>query len=181
MIFSGSSVTDIDAPMRVSCREKLEDTISSFKVHEEAFVKKMARDLECCILVFSKSDPFVYRKKLGQLYHNIENNGEYLLKTYNVWDLAFLDNRALAHATKEEEYRLENRKRIAAFEGKLNSKLELIKRKTLEDNLESHCSVRCRGCRSYNVLNIKKQTRSADEAMTVFYRCLDCNKRWKKN
>lgn len=181
MIFSGSKVTEIDAPMRISTRGKLASTIGEFGLYDDVLVQKKARDLECCILVFSKSDPFIYRKKLGQLYHNIQQNGEYLFKTYHVWDLAFLDNRALAHSTKEEEERLQTRKRIATFQSNLNDKVEFIQKRAKEDNLEAHASVRCRDCKSYDVFKIQKQIRSGDEAMTDFYECRECGKRWKKN
>lgn len=37
----------------------------------------------------------------------------------------------------------------------------------------------CRRCASKNVIYAEKQTRSADEGMTVFYSCLNCGKTWK--
>ncbi len=38
---------------------------------------------------------------------------------------------------------------------------------------------KCRGCGSYNTSFTEVQTRRADEGMTVFKFCRDCQKRWK--
>ena len=38
---------------------------------------------------------------------------------------------------------------------------------------------KCKFCKSRNVTYIQKQTRSADEAMTIFITCQDCSKRSK--
>jgi len=38
----------------------------------------------------------------------------------------------------------------------------------------------CRKCKSTKVEHYQKQTRSADEPMTVFCHCLMCDKRWKE-
>ena len=38
----------------------------------------------------------------------------------------------------------------------------------------------CRRCKGSNVDYVEKQTRSADEPMTVFATCLDCQTRWKE-
>lgn len=38
----------------------------------------------------------------------------------------------------------------------------------------------CRKCHSRNVYYEELQTRSADEAMTIFFTCLNCCKKWKQ-
>ena len=37
----------------------------------------------------------------------------------------------------------------------------------------------CHKCKNNNCSYYQLQTRSADEPMTTFVNCLDCNKRWK--
>ena len=37
----------------------------------------------------------------------------------------------------------------------------------------------CGRCKSTRTTNFQKQTRSADEPMTVFVKCKDCGKRWR--
>ena len=38
---------------------------------------------------------------------------------------------------------------------------------------------RCGKCKSQNLNNWEKQTRSADEPMTQFFNCLDCGQSWR--
>ena len=40
-------------------------------------------------------------------------------------------------------------------------------------------SVRCRRCKSTHVRSEARQTRSADEAPTLFFDCRDCGARWR--
>lgn len=39
----------------------------------------------------------------------------------------------------------------------------------------------CKRCKSKKIMTSQKQMRSADEPMTVFYHCTDCEHRWKTN
>jgi DNA-directed RNA polymerase subunit M/transcription elongation factor TFIIS len=39
--------------------------------------------------------------------------------------------------------------------------------------------VKCPKCHSENVNAFSKQVRSGDEAMTIFYTCLDCKNKWR--
>ena len=58
-----------------------------------------------------------------------------------------------------------------------------------EDKINEMCGIRgellkaslftCGRCKSTKTTSTQKQTRSADEPMTVFVLCLNCNKRWK--
>ena len=49
----------------------------------------------------------------------------------------------------------------------------------MKDGTESSSVLQCRRCGSKDVSVEQKQTRSADEAMTLFICCLACNARWK--
>lgn len=53
-----------------------------------------------------------------------------------------------------------------------------------KDNMEDYLvkntvGVKCSKCGSENVNATSKQVRSGDEAMTVFYTCLDCKNKWR--
>ena len=39
--------------------------------------------------------------------------------------------------------------------------------------------IKCKKCGSENIYSESRQTRSSDEAMTVFFTCLDFGARWK--
>ena len=65
----------------------------------------------------------------------------------------------------------EERRRV--FETMLQEKYESI-----DDVRNCNSSLRCRRCNSVDVSWDQKQTRSADEAMTVFCVCATCNNRW---
>ena len=58
-----------------------------------------------------------------------------------------------------------------------------------EDKINEMCGIKgellqaslftCGRCKSIKTTSTQKQTRSADEPMTVFVLCLNCNNRWK--
>lgn len=39
--------------------------------------------------------------------------------------------------------------------------------------------IKCKKCQSDNIYSESRQTRSGDEAMTIFYECLNCGNKWK--
>ena len=48
-----------------------------------------------------------------------------------------------------------------------------------EKNMQGTSMFKCGKCRLNNCTYFQMQTRSADEPMTTFVTCLNCNKRWK--
>ncbi len=46
-------------------------------------------------------------------------------------------------------------------------------------SLKQKAAVVCSKCNSSNVIMSMAQTRSADEGTTMFFTCVDCNKKWK--
>ena len=52
---------------------------------------------------------------------------------------------------------------------------------TINTKIKNTVGIICKKCGSDNVYSESRQTRSADEAMTVFYTCLNCGNRWKVN
>jgi DNA-directed RNA polymerase subunit M/transcription elongation factor TFIIS len=169
---------EINGGLRTEAKALLEDIVKRSGVYkDERLNDKIARDLECCILVYSKSKPFAYRKKLNQLTYNLAINGPFLLKAYYPWELAFINNAALGQNT-EEELALENHKaQIEVFQDGLNDTLKVLKAQTEADRaITGGSQVRCKACKSTNIFDFQKQTRSADEGMTWFFKCRDCGK-----
>jgi len=56
---------------------------------------------------------------------------------------------------------------------------KLMSAKKLEDDKNFEGMFTCGKCKSKRTTYFQMQTRSADEPMTTFVTCLDCNKRWK--
>ena len=115
-----------------------------------------------------------YRAKVVEMVRNLESNARHLLETYAATDLAHLDADSLGHGT--ESVRL--RRMHADSERRMTEVLERGERGI--DNLRSaegllHCS----RCGSDDVHVELKQTRSADEGMTVFAKCNKCGKSWR--
>jgi transcription elongation factor S-II len=63
--------------------------------------------------------------------------------------------------------------RLKYFEGISNAK------KVLEEKIEESSFIQCKGCKSNAVDTEQKQTRSADEPMTIFCSCRKCGKRFR--
>lgn len=57
--------------------------------------------------------------------------------------------------------------------------IELFKQEVINTKFKNTFGIKCRKCGSENVYSESRQTRSGDEAMTVFYTCLDCDYRWR--
>ena len=52
---------------------------------------------------------------------------------------------------------------------------------TINTMIKNTVGIKCRKCQSDNVYSMSRQTRSGDEAMTIFYTCLNCGNKWKVN
>lgn len=65
----------------------------------------------------------------------------------------------------------------------LNNNIDLSKFKTkyVETMIKNTVGIHCKNCHSDNVHVYTKQTRSADEASTKFYTCLNCGNKWSVN
>ena len=59
--------------------------------------------------------------------------------------------------------------------------MQAFKKEYANVMVKNTSGINCRKCGSDNVNVRSVQTRSADEAPTQFYTCLNCNNRWKTN
>jgi len=55
------------------------------------------------------------------------------------------------------------------------------KRESVLESRKGNSNVRCAKCGKRNTEVTFAQTRSADEGMTQFFTCLECNNKWKKS
>lgn len=132
------------------------------------------RQLEQAIYADTHARRSTYMAILRAMAFNLRQNGRHLMTTHAPESLFLLDHVVLAKGTpierwhqqhmarKSKETELQNSKPIDFFEGEDDDSL-----------------IRCSRCHSSDVSWEQKQTRGADESMTIFFTCTNCDKRWK--
>lgn len=126
-----------------------------------------------------------YLAKARSLCFNIKKNAalstQILLGQISGEELVNMSNEELASDEKKKE--MEERAR------KLVDSNRLDWEQANEEKINEMCGIKgdlalaslftCGRCKSIKTTSTQKQTRSADEPMTVFVLCLNCGKRWK--
>lgn len=110
-----------------------------------------------------------YTDKMQQVIFNLRNNPTL---TACGADIVLMSNAVMAKGTIVEEIEREAEEQRARFEQILQEKYEMVNRTSCRTAL------RCRRCGSGDVTCEQKQTRGADESMTVFCTCVKCSLRW---
>ena len=135
---------------------------------------KISNDLETSRIIESaihsvSRQEAEYIDKAQQLIFNIKQNPA-LIK--NKEDILLLTDDQMAKNTVIEDIQHETELRKTRFEQMLQEKYDMVNDKSYNTTLK------CRRCGSAEVSWEQKQTRSADEASTVFCTCNKCNNRW---
>ena len=60
-----------------------------------------------------------------------------------------------------------------------NVPISAFVQESIQTKIKNTVNIKCGTCGSDNVYSESRQTRSGDEAMTIFYTCLNCGKKWK--
>ena len=110
-----------------------------------------------------------YLDKMRQVIFNLRSNPKLLNHGEQI---VVLSDTEMAKGTVIEDIRNQTLHRQHRFDQMLQEKCELINDQSLKGMLK------CRRCGSNDVSWDQKQTRGADEAMTVFATCSKCNNRW---
>ena len=142
----------------------------------------------------------VYSKKILQLETGVRLNATFLLETYELHELIHLTNSELAHGSSIETAHKQYLNLLAEREALLYTMLhpDSVNKEDLVDTtiqnpptstLTSTLSksptkrgrggLRCSRCYSNSIALEQKQTRGADESMTIFCECNKCGKRWR--
>ena len=134
---------------------------------------------------FQRKDKSEYLEKARSLCFNIKKNvdlaNQVLLGHIEAVELVNFSSEQLASQKQREEMEAKKKKVMdanrldwdQANEKKINDMCG-IKGELLKASLFT-----CGRCKSTKTTSTQKQTRSADEPMTVFVLCLNCGKRWK--
>jgi DNA-directed RNA polymerase subunit M/transcription elongation factor TFIIS len=129
---------------------------------------EIARELEANIHLISTSyDEYI--DKSQQIILNIKNNPSLC---DNHEDIVKMFDSELSKGTIVEMIEVESASRKKRFEQMLQEKYEMIK----DDSVNA--TMKCRRCGSEELCLEQKQTRSADESMTLYISCNKCNNRW---
>ena len=108
-----------------------------------------------------------YTKVVGNLSYN--KNADFVLEKikYGFWDPGAIVSMSSQKLYPDiwEEIIVRNSK-----------KLDLLSK---DNNAQGTSMFRCGKCKKNNCTYFQMQTRSADEPMTTFVTCLNCNNRWK--
>jgi len=130
---------------------------------------RVAWDLEAAIFRYVTSSTITtdFESKVRQIAWNISVSPT-LLATYTPVALVHLDNTTLAIGTAVERWHEEHNADMRRQHVLLH-----------EEYKEDGGTLTCNRCHSRDVDVHQKQTRSADEGMTVFCVCNTCGMRWK--
>ena len=110
-----------------------------------------------------------YLDGMRSLLYNLQTNPR--LRALSGADLAGLSDEDMRQGTVLEEIERGAKQRQAHFEAMLQQRYE---------SLESERPLmRCRRCKKSHLAFEQKQTRGADESMTVFVSCKECGLHWK--
>jgi len=142
-------------------------------VEKTGFSYVEASKLERLVLISARSQLLAYRTTIKRLSFNIFVNRDNIMdQVSHIRQLISLDENMLANGTAEENNFLYRYTRQQKFD-------TLCRTFTQSDIESDQVFQRCRRCKNTDVTVDLKQTRSADEAMTVFVYCEKCESRWK--
>ena len=118
------------------------------------------------------STAFDYTNAATKLGYNLSCNKTFITE-YPLDELASLTDECMASALLKK-FQEEERERSLAI-------MKMLKEKY--DNVNSievrNSDIKCGQCGSVDISWQQKQTRGADEAMTIFCTCVSCGHRWK--
>jgi len=200
MASAGSSELDIEAEwkglpqLRINICKKLhsiflmsKDDLS--KELNESAVKQLclarAGELEGAIDTWSKGVKQVYTEKVRSLVFNLKKNSQ--IRDQIIFGQVSPDQ--LIKMSAEELQTEEKKKECDATVKKLQDSRRLDWERANEKKINDMCGIKgdmlkaslftCGRCKSTKTTSTQKQTRSADEPMTVFVLCMNCGNRWK--
>ena len=162
---------DISYTFRHSCVELLRRMMQRHGNHSH--MDQYARLVEQRIFQKKggKHDPYVTHIRM--IATNLYNNAPFLVNRFTPSKVVQLDTSVLILGTEKEAWQ----KSYVAQKKKEAAMLDTSD--PLQADEGGEALIKCSRCKSSNVSWEQKQTRGADESMTVFFECKNCFKRWK--
>ena len=144
-----------------------------------------ASEVEGAIDTWSKGVKQVYTEKVRSLVFNLKKNGQVRDQVI----FGQISSEQLTTMSAEELQTEEKAKERDATVKKLQDSRRLDWERANEKKINDMCGIKgdllkaslftCGRCKSTKTTSTQKQTRSADEPMTVFVLCMNCGNRWK--
>ena len=150
-------VAPVNAAQRLRCLKTLAETQGW----------ERARRTEAIVHALSRTRA-AYGDKIQQVIFNVVANP----RLASECTVALMSDEQMARGTVVEDIARERHDKSERFQNMVQEKYELASRAT------KAASMRCRRCGATDIFAEQKQTRGADEAMTVFCTCSRCSLRW---
>lgn len=164
---------------------KTSETTLKFKEVPDATIIQFATDIESSINEYGNNDRQKYSEKARSLTFNLKKNVN-------------LCSQILGEGVSPQKLITMTAQQLATTE-KLKQMYDVVKKtqdarllnweEQNEDKINEMCGIKgellqaslftCGRCKSTKTTSTQKQTRSADEPMTVFVFCINCGNRWK--
>jgi transcription elongation factor S-II len=154
----------IEKEKRESCAEKLNKVVKN---------KQLSKQIEQNIYNVYHDKPKQYLNKIVSLYINFDTKSH-------------IGNKQFLKKLKKKEISINDIMLMTPQEIYPEHWEKIVKKRQLNNDClyskrpESYSTIyTCGRCKQKKVSYYQIQTRSADEAMTVFYRCIECGNKWR--
>lgn len=145
----------------------------------------LATEIEVEMDILNKGDKATYTNKVRSLIFNLKKNSSLceniLLGSISVESLSKMtpDQLATSEKTKARSKMVNDIQESRRLDWEQANESKINEMCGITGDLLNASLFTCGRCNSIKTTSTQKQTRSADEPMTVFVLCLDCGKRWK--
>lgn len=134
-----------------------------------------AIDLESSLFSICNSDQ-QYTQGVVRLIHALMNNGDCIRQSnYTPKEIASISPNVLMANTMTDQIQRQLDMHEHRFKEMLQERFEELEKKS--DSTEG--LLQCGRCKSTNVIWEQRQTRSADEGMTIIAVCVKCSNKWR--
>ena len=144
-----------------------------------------AGEVESAIQTISRGEKSAYMDKARSLTFNLKKNADLrqqvLLGQVSADELVKMspDQLAPAEKAKARDKMVEDLRNSRRLDWEQANEKKINEQCGIKGDLLKASLFTCGRCKSHKTTSTQKQTRSADEPMTVFVLCLNCGNRWK--
>ena len=171
--------TNINDSIRIKCVHKINEYINN-----ESISRNIEKGIYNYMISYSKENNII-RKWENPIFYNL-----YFSKIrsicLNVNKNSSIKNEYLINKINKGEIKGEDVAKLSVYDINPDNWKKILDEKLKRDKIKYELKpeamtdqYKCRRCGSRKCSYYEMQTRSADEPMTQFFTCLDCDNRWK--